>query len=198
MKKVRLLAVFTMLAVTILSSAPLTSYAAAQGTIYLDIGGKQLSVQLADTAAAKELAAMLEDGQLTIKTTGNSFEQYGSIGRSLTTSDTSITAQAGDVLLYNANTLCFFYGSNSYSYTRIGTMQGASQAELKNLLSGSNATITLSKNAFGPVPYTGVADVAGRFQLLGLVAAAALCAWVAFAWQRRRESTGDLYGATRG
>ena len=155
----------------------------------MNVSGKQLTVKMADTAAAKELDAMLAGKDLTINMTGNSFEQYGSLGKSLTTNDTFITAQAGDVLLYNSNTLCVFYDTNSYSYTRIGTIQNATKAELRNLLSSGNKTITLSKSSFGEVPNKGVADVVGMYRLLILVAGGAALALVAFIVLRKRAES---------
>lgn len=119
---------------------------------YIHVGAKQLTVKTADTTAAKELMTMLEEKDLIISMTGNSFEQYGSLGRSLTAKDSQITAQAGDVLLYNSNTVCVFYGSNSYSYTRIGKIQNTSKQELQTLLSGGNLSMTFSKSEGSETP----------------------------------------------
>jgi hypothetical protein len=37
-----------------------------------------------------------------------------------------------------------FYGTNRYSYTRLGTVRNANQETLRTLLSGKNLTMTLS------------------------------------------------------
>ena len=152
-------------------------YAAEDNVFYMSAGGRQIKVQMVDNAATRELKNMLAAGDLTINMTGNSFEQYGSLGKSLPTADTSITAQAGDVLLYNSDTLCVFYGSNSYSYTRIGKIQGLSKDELKSILSGKDLTITLSDNSFGTVPNTGVADRAALKRFMVLVGCVAVLSW---------------------
>ena len=145
---------------------------------YISAGGKQIKVKMVDNAATGKLKEMLAEGDLTINMTRNGFEQYGSLGTSLPTEDTYITAQAGDVLLYNSNTLCVFYASNSYSYTRIGKVENMNNDELKELLSGKSLTFTLSKNSFGTVPNTGVESRVLKFRIMIFSACAAVMMWI--------------------
>ena len=144
---------------------------------YISAGGKQIKVQMVDNAATKELKKMLDEGDMTINMTRNGFEQYGSLGTSLPSDDTYITAKAGDVLLYNSNTICVFYASNSYSYTRIGKVQNMSNDELKELLSGESLTFTLSKKSFGTVPNTGVESRTLKFRIMCFSGCAAIVMW---------------------
>ena len=74
------------------------------------------------------------------------FEKVGLLGRTLPTSDTQITTQAGDVILYSGNQIVLFYGSNTWSYTRLGKMQYESLDELKSFLKAGegNISVTLS------------------------------------------------------
>lgn len=53
-------------------------------------------------------------------------EKAGSLGRSLTTDNQQITTEAGDIVLYNGNQIVMFYGSNSWSYTKIGRIDDLS------------------------------------------------------------------------
>ena len=57
-----------------------------------------------------------------------------------------MTAQPGDVVLYNGSNICLFYGSNSWSYTRLGKIDGLSESQLRTFLKAgeSNITVTLS------------------------------------------------------
>lgn len=170
----RLIFVLMMALILIVMCVRTDVYAADDSVFYISADGKQIKVQMVDNAATRELKSMLAEGDLTISMTRNSFEQYGSLGKTLPAEDTSITAKAGDVLLYNSNILCIFYGSNSYSYTRIGKVQDLSNDEIKDILSDKNLTITLSKNSFGTVPNTGVAsrNVSNRIMLYaGCIAA---------------------------
>ena len=70
----------------------------------------------------------------------------GVLGFSLPTSNEYINGQPGDVVLYGGSNICIFYGSNSYSYTRLGKISGLSADELKAFLKGgqSNISVTLS------------------------------------------------------
>ena len=44
----------------------------------------------------------------------------GALGTSLPTNNSQTTTQAGDIVLYQGNQIVLFYGSNSWSYTRLG------------------------------------------------------------------------------
>ena len=115
--------------------------------IYVTIGEQTQRVTLADNAAAKALAEKLQQGavKVTLNSSGG-FEIWGALGFSLPTSNQQITAQPGDVILYNGSNICMFYGSNSWSYTRLGHIDGLSESELRTFLKAgeSNITVTLS------------------------------------------------------
>jgi hypothetical protein len=72
------------------------------------------------------------------------FEQVGSIGTLLPRDDVQTTTEAGDIMLYAGDQMVVFYGSNSWAYTRLGRITDKSQAQLSDLLSGGNVTITLT------------------------------------------------------
>ena len=57
-----------------------------------------------------------------------------------------MTAQPGDVVLYNGSNICIFYDSNSWSYTRLGHIDGLSDDELRTFLKAgeNNISVTLS------------------------------------------------------
>ena len=84
----------------------------------VQIGDQIFTATLADTKAAREFARMLPI-TITMNDYGG-FEKVGSLGRSLTASNSQITTTAGDIVLYNGNNIVIFYGSNSWSYTRLG------------------------------------------------------------------------------
>jgi hypothetical protein len=71
------------------------------------------------------------------------FEQVGSIGSTLPTNDVQMKTHSGDIVLYQGNQLVIFYGSNSWSYTKLGKVANLSDKELKDLLSNGNVTVTL-------------------------------------------------------
>ena len=49
----------------------------------------------------------------------------------------------GDIVLYSSDKIVVFYGSNSWSYTRLGKIN-MSQKELEQLLGNGDVTVTLS------------------------------------------------------
>lgn len=77
------------------------------------------------------------------------FEIWGSLGFSLPANDQQIKGSPGDVLLYNSHNICLFYGSSSWSYTRLGKIDGLSENELRTFLKAgeSGIAVTLSLNA---------------------------------------------------
>ena len=72
------------------------------------------------------------------------FEQVGSIGQRLPSHDVQTSTSAGDIVLYSSNQLVVFYGSNSWSYTRLGHITDKTSDEMRTLLSNGDVTITLS------------------------------------------------------
>ena len=93
--------------------------------------------QNASTAALQKLLP------LTIKMSPyGGFEQVGSIGHSIDSADEQMTTQYGDIVLYAGNKLVIFYGSNSWSYTRLGHIE-LSRQEMTALLSHDEVTVAL-------------------------------------------------------
>lgn len=91
------------------------------------------------------MKAAVKDKPLTIHMSMyGGFEQVGSLGMSLPRNDTRITTSPGDVILYSGNQMVVFYGSNTWAYTRLGHITDKTPAELTQLLSNGNVTITLT------------------------------------------------------
>ena len=114
--------------------------------IYITIDGQTQSATLVDNDATRELVAALQDAPITVTLNDNDFEIWGSLGKSLTTKNEQMTAQPGDIVLYNGSNICIFYESNSWSYTRLGHIDGLSENELRTFLKAgeSNISVTLS------------------------------------------------------
>ena len=116
--------------------------------LYITISGVTKTATLVDNAATQELVTRLLQSTVTLSLdTNGSFEIWGPLGFSLPTSNTQITAQPGDVILYNGSNICLFCGSNSWSYTRLGHIDDMTEAELRTFLhideSGISVTLSL-------------------------------------------------------
>ena len=114
--------------------------------MYITIGGQTQLVTLVDNDATRELVAALQSAPITVTLNDNNFEIWGSLGKSLTTKNEQMTAQPGDVVLYNGSNICIFYDSNSWSYTRLGKIDGLSGSQLRTFLKAgqNNISVTLS------------------------------------------------------
>ena len=114
--------------------------------IYITIDGQTQSATLVDNDATRELVAALQSAPITVTLNDNNFEIWGSLGKSLTTKNEQMTALPGDIVLYNGSNICIFYESNSWSYTRLGHIDGLSENELRTFLKAgeSNISVTLS------------------------------------------------------
>jgi hypothetical protein len=116
--------------------------------INITINGKTMPVVLVDNSATKRLVELLKEGPITYEAEDyGGFEKVGALGYSLPTSNTQITTEAGDVILYSGNQIVLFYGSNSWSYTRLGRIQYSSLQELKDFLHAGEGDITVKLSA---------------------------------------------------
>lgn len=93
----------------------------------------------------RSVEALRDISPLTVKMSAyGGFEQVGRIGRSLPRDDVRITTRPGDIVLYAGNQIVIFYGSNTWEYTRLGHVDGKSEAELAEILGKNGVTLTIS------------------------------------------------------
>lgn len=109
----------------------------------VEIGGRTFTATLSENAAASAFVKRMEAAPVVLHMQDYSgFEKVGSLGTSLPTSNTYTATQAGDIVLYNGNQIVLFYGSNSWSYTRIGKIDDLSGWE--EALGSGDVTVTFS------------------------------------------------------
>lgn len=109
----------------------------------VQVGESTFTATLEENAAVDALVEMMEHGSVTIQMSDYAgFEKVGALGSSLPTSNRQTTTQAGDIVLYQGNQIVLFYGSNSWSYTRLGKIDdltGWTEA-----LGGGDVSVTFS------------------------------------------------------
>ena len=111
----------------------------------MKINDEVVSVSWEDNESVAALRDLAAESPVVINTSAyGGFEQVGSIGTTLPSNDTSIKTKAGDIMLYTSDNIVVFYGSNSWSYTRLGHIENKSRQELADLLGGNNAVITIT------------------------------------------------------
>lgn len=114
-------------------------------TLKFYINSTEVEVSWEVNQSVNALKELVRNEDLTIgMSMYGGFEQVGSIGTSLVRNDSQITTQPGDIVLYSGNQIVVFYGSNSWSYTRLGKITDRDAQQLKELLGNGNVTITIT------------------------------------------------------
>lgn len=115
-------------------------------TIKLAIeGGKTFTATLADNSSAQALKEQLAKGSITVEMEDYAnMEKVGSLGISLPRNDRPTTTGPGDIILYQGHNFVIYYDANSWSFTRLGKINNATQADLKAALGRGDVTVTLS------------------------------------------------------
>lgn len=116
--------------------------------LYITIGNQMLPVTLVKNNATEALMAALAANPITYEADDyGGFEKVGALGISLPTNNQQLTTQAGDVILYSGNQIVLFYGSNSWSYTRLGRIEYESLEQLKSFLKAGQGRVSVTLSA---------------------------------------------------
>lgn len=114
-------------------------------TMKLYINDTEVPVVWENNAAVEALAAEAGKGDIVVKMSmygGN--EQFGPLGKSYPASNRQVTTSNGDIVLFNNDQIVVFYGSNTWSYTRLGKM-ALPEDEVTELLSNGDITLRLTR-----------------------------------------------------
>lgn len=104
------------------TSQPSAEVASSQeeAVLKITVGDQELLASFEDNSSAEEFRELLAQGPLTVEMEDyGGFEKVGALGTTLTRNDTQITTQPGDVILYQGNQITIYYGTNSWSFTRL-------------------------------------------------------------------------------
>lgn len=113
--------------------------------VYAYIGTERLEILLDENSSAQAFLQMVENQNITIKMDDyGGFEKVGELPQSLPTNDQPITTEFGDVILYQGSSITIYYDTNSWDFTRIGTIQNIKQERLKQILGTGNITVVFS------------------------------------------------------
>lgn len=115
-------------------------------TIRLTIeGGRTFTATLVDNSSSQALLEQLAKGDITVEMEDYAnMEKVGSLGIRLPRNDKQTTTGPGDIILYQGHNLVIYYDTNSWSFTRLGKINNASQADLKAALGKGDVRVTLS------------------------------------------------------
>ena len=113
-------------------------------TLMLSIDGTPVTVLWEENETVSELLTAAQNGAIEVSASRyGGFEQVGSLPQDFSRNDVQTTTQPGDIVLYSGNQLVIFFGSNSWSYTQLGHIEGLSTDELTALLDKDIAVIEI-------------------------------------------------------
>ena len=110
----------------------------------LKIDDEYIEVEWSDNDSVDELIKLVNNEPLFINMSQyGGFEQVGSLGKNIKRNDAQITSKIGDIMLYSDNQIVIFYGSNTWSYTRLGKVVDSALNKMKKLLETADVIIQL-------------------------------------------------------
>ncbi len=116
--------------------------------INITIDGQTMIATLADNSSAQALYEALQQGNIAFEAHDyGDFEKVGDMGRSFPQNNEPITTQPGDLILYLGNHLCIYYDTNSWNFTRLGRIDGATQSDVKSFVKAGQGNVTIILSA---------------------------------------------------
>lgn len=112
----------------------------------ISANGKEMTATFADNSSAAAFRNLIADAPLTVSMSdyGN-FEKVGELGHNLPTNDTRITTEPGDVILYLGNNITIYYDVNTWTFTRLGKIDGnPTRTSILSVLGNGTVNVTFS------------------------------------------------------
>ena len=113
--------------------------------IKIAVNDEVLTVRLEQNVATEALVERLEEGEVVVEAREyGGFEKVGELGFRLPTQDAEMKTRPGDVMLYQGDQMTIFYGSNAWSYTKLGEVMGEAKGRLASILGKGDVKLRLS------------------------------------------------------
>ena len=114
-----------------------------EAMLKITVGDYELLATFEDNSSAEEFKNLLAQGPVTVEMDDyGGFEKVGSLGTTLTRNDQQITTEPGDVILYQGSQITIYYGTNTWSFTRLARIDDPT--DLKAKLGEGTVQITFS------------------------------------------------------
>lgn len=109
----------------------------------ITVGEHELLATFEDGPSAEAFQELLSQGPVTIEMEDyGGFEKVGPLGTTLPRNDTQITTEPGDVILYQGDQITIYYGTNTWSFTRLARIDDTT--DLKAKLGDGTVQVTFS------------------------------------------------------
>lgn len=119
--------------------------AMAATEIQVEANGQTLAATLENNSSAEAFASLLATGPLTVSMRDYAdMEKVGSLPTALPRSDAQISVGPGDVVLYQGNQITVYYGTNSWNFTKLAHIEGATAEQMRAFLGEGDADVTFS------------------------------------------------------
>ena len=112
--------------------------------LIITVGGRSLTADFAQNSSAEALIEALKKSPITYQAHDyGGFEKVGDLGVSFPQNNEQITTSPGDIILYQGNNLCIYYGKNTWNFTRIAQIQDVGKEDLLDFLGDGEIEVKL-------------------------------------------------------
>ena len=127
------------------SSANSSAQTEAPVKLKIHVNDTAFTATLEENSSAKAFAEFLAQGDLTLDMHDyGSFEKVADLPRSFPRNDKQIDTDAGDIILYQGNSITIYYDKNSWNFTRLARIDNVNKKRLQQILGKGNAKATFS------------------------------------------------------
>ena len=128
-------------------AVPASSSAQTEAPVKLKIhvNDTTFTATLEENSSAKAFAEFLTQGDMTLDMHDyGSFEKVADLPRSFPRNDKQIDTDAGDIILYQGNSITIYYDKNSWNFTRLARIDNVNKKRLQQILGKGNVKATFS------------------------------------------------------
>ncbi len=127
------------------SSANSSAQTEATVKLKIHVNDTAFTATLEENSSAKAFAEFLAQGDLTLDMHDyGSFEKVADLPRSFPRNDKQIDTDAGDIILYQGNSITIYYDKNSWNFTRLARIDNVNKKRLQQILGKGNVKATFS------------------------------------------------------
>ena len=111
----------------------------------IHVNDTTFTATLEENSSAKAFAEFLTQGDMTLDMRDyGSFEKVADLPRSFPRNDKQIDTDAGDIILYQGNSITIYYDKNSWNFTRLARIDNVNKKRLQQILGKGNVKATFS------------------------------------------------------
>lgn len=127
------------------SSANSSAQTEATVKLKIHVNDTAFTATFEENSSAKAFAEFLAQGDLTLDMHDyGSFEKVADLPRSFPRNDKQIDTDAGDIILYQGNSITIYYDKNSWNFTRLARIDNVNKKRLQQILGKGNVKATFS------------------------------------------------------